>query len=341
MRHVQLSSLPWKESKSPTGKFHSRVCNVSLALGGAANTGTWGGGHPFDVQLRRVPPGAAVCPFHGHLAQWEMFVVRRGTASVRTSEGVFPVRTGEVFYHPPGAPHQLINSGAEELEVLIIADNPPLDSCFYPDSNKRSLRPPGKFFRIEEVHYYDGEDALPETPEPFVASPAPGPRAAAPFAERRVHPDDLRWDAWESPGGKFQGEAKELSIALGAKRNTPTGMGGHPFELELGRLRPGKSGAPFHWHAAEWEMFMILSGTALVRANEGTRVLGAGDVVLHPPGEAHQITNQSTSEDLLYYLIADNAPVDYCYYPDSDKWCFREPRKFFRATDVGLWEAEE
>ena len=27
-----------------------------------------------------------------------------------------------------------------------------------------------------------------------------------------------------------------LSEAVGAKRNTPTGLGGHPFDLELGRV---------------------------------------------------------------------------------------------------------
>ncbi|HYP16325.1 MAG TPA: cupin domain-containing protein [Opitutus sp.] len=341
MNVVHLPSLPWQEMKSPTGKFQSFVCNVSLALGGIANTGPWGGGHPFDVQLRRVPPGAKVCPFHGHLAQWELFVVRRGTATVRTDEGLFTLRAGEVFYHPPGVSHQLMNNGSEELEVLIVADNPPLDSCVYPDSNKRSLRPPGKFFRIEEVHYFDGEDELPADVPPFKASPSPAALDVAPFARRRLHPDDLPWAAWASPRGKFRGESKELSIALGAKRNAPTGLGGHPFDLELSKLRPNESGCPFHSHAAEWEMFMILRGSATVRAKAETRTLHAGDVVLHPPGEAHQITIASDSEDLVFHLIASNAPVEYWHYPDSNKWGLRSPRGYFRATAVDYWDGEE
>lgn len=341
MNTVNLSELPWQEFKSPTGKFHSFFSNVSLALGGEPNTGTWGGGHPFDVQLRRIPPGAAVCPYHGHLGQWELFVVQRGEATVRTPEGRFPVRTGDVFYHPPGSPHQLSNTGRDELEVMIVTDNPPLDSCFYPDSNKRSLRPPGLVFRAQAVHYFDGEDEVPADAPPFKGSPAPILRPAAPFAERRVHPDDLPWDEWSSPKKKFQAASKELSIALGAKRNTPTGLGGHPFELELQRLRPGQCGCPFHSHAAEWEMFVILSGEASVRANDETRVLRAGDVVLHPPGEAHKITNASATEDLLFYVIADNAPVEFWYYPDTGKWGFRSPRKFFRAQEVEYWADEE
>lgn len=341
MNKVHLPLLSWNETKSPSGKFRSWACNISLALGGQPNTGTWGGGHPFDVQARRVPAGAAVCPYHSHLAQWELFIVRRGSGTVRTPDGVLPVKTGEVFFHPPGVPHQLANPGPEELEVLIVADNPQLDSCHYPDSDKHSLRPPGKFFRLTEVHYYDGEDALTAGTPAYRASPSPAQPAAAPFPQRRTHPDTLPWDTWDSPRGRFHGESKELSIALGALRNTPTGQGGHPFDLELNRLLPKQSGAPFHSHAAQWELFLILSGSAIVRANHETATLHAGDAVLHPPGEAHQITNASDREDLVYYLVADNPPVDYWHYPDSNKWGIRAPRKHFRMLEADYWDQEE
>ncbi|HYD84603.1 MAG TPA: cupin domain-containing protein, partial [Opitutus sp.] len=134
---------------------------------------------------------------------------------------------------------------------------------------------------------------------------------------------------------------KELSIALGAKRNTPSGLGGHPFDLELSKLRPLGCGSPFHSHAAEWELFMILSGTATVRADAATHTLVAGDVVLHPPGEAHQITNASATEELVFYLVADNAPVEYWHYPDTNKWGLRSPRKFFRMEEREYWADEE
>lgn len=340
MRRIQISDLPEIEQRSPTGKFRSFGRNVSLALGGIANTGAWGGGHPFDVQLRRIPPGASVCPYHLHLAQWELFVVQRGSGSVRTPDGWFTVKAGDVFFHPPGAPHQLANTGADDLEVLIVADNPPLDSCYYPDSDKRSLRPPGKFFRITEVHYFDGEDELPADAPAYRASPAPAGAPIAPFDKRRVHPDELPWESWSSPKGKFRGTSKELSIALGAVRHAPTGLGGHPFDLELGKLAPGECGCPFHSHAAQWELFYFIAGKATVRAGSETQVLGAGDVVIHPPGEAHAFTNRGDT-DLVYYLVADNPPVDYWHYPDSNKWGLRAPRKFFRAEDVDYYDGEE
>jgi uncharacterized cupin superfamily protein len=339
MNVVHFPTLPADERHSPGKKFHSFCQNVSLALGGKRDTGPWGGGHPFDVQLRRIPAGAAVCPHHAHLAQWELFLVRRGEGTVRVGDATQPVRAGDVLLHPPGEAHQLLNTGAGELEVLIVADNPPLDAFYYPDSNKWGLRPPNRFFTLEEADYFAGEDPAPSVLPPAASSLAAAIRPqASPF--RRLHLDDLPWEPWLSPKKKFGSRSKELSIALGARRNTPVGLGGHPFDLELARLAPGQCACPYHRHLLQWEMFMIFSGTAHVRVNGETATLRAGDVVLHAPGTAHQIRNAGADE-LEFLLIADNPPGDYYEYPDSAKWGLREPRTNFRMQTVDYWEGEE
>ena len=56
MHKVHTPSIPWEEMHSPTRKFHSFYKNISVALGGIRNGGTWCGGHPFDLQVRRIPP---------------------------------------------------------------------------------------------------------------------------------------------------------------------------------------------------------------------------------------------------------------------------------------------
>ncbi len=341
MNQIRIADLPWEERRSPSGKFQSFCRDLSLALGGIRNVGTWGGGHPFDLQIRRVPPGAAICPFHLHLAQWELYVILAGEATVRAGDGSYAAGTAEVFVHPPGEPHQLTNAGSADLEVLIVADNQPLDVCYYPDSDKWCLRPPIKFYRMTEVDYLDGEE-----PEPAATAPryrpvtAPLPAPATPFAARKLHPDSLPWEDWFSPKGKFHGTGKSLSIALGAKANTPPGLGGHPFDLELGKLAPGECGCPYHSHAAQWELYVFLSGTGTVRTAAGNTAVAAGDVVLHPPREEHMFTNTGGA-DLLYYLVADNPPVDYWHYPDSGKWGLREPRMIFRPAEADYWDGEE
>lgn len=340
MLRVHLPSLPWEEQSSPGRTFRSACRNVSVALGGIRNGGIWAGGHPFDVQVRRIPAGAAVCPFHLHLAQWELFIVLSGTGTVRAGPGTHAVHPGEVFVHPPGEAHQLLNPGPGELEVLIIADHPPLDAFYYPDSAKWGLRPPGKYFRMAETGYFDGEEPPVADAPPYRPSGSPDTPPLTPFSERRLHPDTLPWEEWTSPKGRFRGASKELSLALGAKRDAAAGLGGHPFDLELSRLRPGECGCPFHLHAAQWEMFLLLEGQGTVRTTDGSHAVGAGDVVLHPPGNAHQLTN-SGDTDLVFYLIADNPPADYCHYPDSGKWGLREPRMFFRPHEADYWDGEE
>lgn len=340
MKRVHLPSLPWDEQHSPTKKFHSFCRNISIALGGLRNTGTWGGGHPFDLQVRRIPPGAAVCPYHLHLGQWELFLVRSGSGTVRTPEGRTAVETGDVFFHPPGGPHQLINSGPTDLEVLIIADNPPVDGCHYPDSNKWSLRPPGKLFRMTETDYFDGEDTPVAGIAPYLIAPPPAAPPVAPFAQRKLNLADAAWVAWESPKKKFRSSYQEISIALGAKHHTSTGLGGHPFDLEHGKVAAGQCGCPFHSHSSQWELFIFLSGTATIRTPAGTTVARTGDVILHPPGEAHQFTNTG-SDDVHYLLIADNPPTDIWHYPDSNKWGHNSTRDFFRMNEADYWDGEE
>jgi len=158
MKIVRIADLPWEESKSPTGKYHSYYQNVSLALGGKRDVGTWAGGHPFDLQVRRVPSGAAVCPQHAHTVQWELFVVLSGTATVRTDAKTHAVHAGEAFLQPPGVAHQIINTGSEDFIFYVIADNSPADSTYYPNSNKWQMKPQRKLFRMTEVDYFDGEE---------------------------------------------------------------------------------------------------------------------------------------------------------------------------------------
>ena len=145
MKLVHIPDLPETRAKSPTGKYDSFARDISLALGGIKDTGAWGGGHPFDLQQRRVPPGASVCPLHAHTAQWELFVVLSGLGRVRTGDGlVSEVRAGDAFVQPPGTAHQITNPGPGDLVFLVIADNLPVDSTFYPESGKWQLKPQRK-----------------------------------------------------------------------------------------------------------------------------------------------------------------------------------------------------
>src|SRR6516165_1877257 len=158
----------------------------------------------------------------------------------------------------------------------------------------------------------------------------------------KVNVDDIAWTVWQSPKGKFSSNFKEISAALGATPDAPVGAGGHPFDLCVEKLAPGEVSCPFHSHAAQWELFYILSGTGSVRLAAETQPVRTGDAIMHVPGEAHQIQNTGT-EDLVYFIIADNPPLDFCSYPDSEKYSVTKSKfkPFLRAADVEYWDGEE
>jgi mannose-6-phosphate isomerase-like protein (cupin superfamily) len=118
MKRINQRRIEWDEVKSPKGRFPLFRRHISLALGSKKDTGAWSGGHPFDLELTRVPPGTANWPYHTHSAQWELYVVLSGQGKVRTPEGEFEISPGDCFTQPPGEGHQIRNPGREDLIFL-------------------------------------------------------------------------------------------------------------------------------------------------------------------------------------------------------------------------------
>ena len=162
---------------------------------------------------------------------------------------------------------------------------------------------------------------------------------------KRVNQNELPWVERASPNGRFHKFTPNLSRALAAEPAGPALPGRPPFEVEIMRLPSGAANYPFHSHSAEWECYLIVSGTGAMRGPEGQAnlKLRPGDCVMCPPGDAHQILNDGDA-DLHYYVIANNVPSEVWHYPDSDKWGFVLPSGddvYFRKSDVNYWDAEE
>jgi uncharacterized cupin superfamily protein len=152
----ELAEVSWA---SPKGKFAGAGKQVSEALGRNPKSTDLMERHPFDVEILRVPPGKANCPYHSHSAQWEFYHVLSGAGAVRHKDGTTAIASGDAFIFKPGEPHQIINSGATDLLVYVVADNPMGESCHYPDSRKWVVRSPeSRLIRSEPLDYYDGEE---------------------------------------------------------------------------------------------------------------------------------------------------------------------------------------
>jgi uncharacterized cupin superfamily protein len=137
----------------------------------------------------------------------------------------------------------------------------------------------------------------------------------------------------EDPEGYRSARAR-LAPKLGMEQ-----LGGSVFELP-----PGQSICPYHWHAGEEELLIVLSGSATVRHPEGEVALAAGDAVCFPAGAvgAHKVTNK-TEQTVRVLMLSTNLAQEICVYPDSDKvGAFGSGiRLLFRSGDaVDYYEGE-
>lgn len=157
----------------------------------------------------------------------------------------------------------------------------------------------------------------------------------------KVNTNTLREETWSSPKGKFTSSGKEVSEALGRKPNSTDLKDRHPFDVEIARIPAGKIPYPYHLHSAQWEFYHVISGTGLVRHKDGTTPIEPGDAFIFPPGEPHQLINNSHA-DLILYVVADNPIGESTYYPDSNKWGVRSPeRRIMRSENLDYYDREE
>lgn len=159
MHKVNAHDLPAQPWTSPKGKYASLDQELSVALGRDPQSLDLLKRHPFDVEICRIPAGKAACPFHSHSAQWEFYYVLSGQGRVRDAEGLHDIREGDAFLFRPDEPHQLWGGDETELTVMIVADNPPGESCHYPDSQKWMVRSPERrILQSGALDYFAGEE---------------------------------------------------------------------------------------------------------------------------------------------------------------------------------------
>ena len=159
MKKVNRKDVREERWESPKGTFAGAFKGLSLALGRKADSTDLLERHPFDVEISRIPAGKRGFPYHSHSAQWEFYYVMEGRGIVRHEAGETAIEPGDAFLFKPGEAHQLCAAAEEDLNYLVIADNPLGESCHYPDSGKWLVRSPeNRLLRSEALEYLDGEE---------------------------------------------------------------------------------------------------------------------------------------------------------------------------------------
>jgi len=108
-------------------------------------------------------------------------------------------------------------------------------------------------------------------------------------------------------------------------------------------LDSGKFSFPYHFHRNAEELFVILTGSAMLRTPDGFRELTEGDVVFFEMGSsgAHQLYNH-TDKPCVFVDIRTTAGIDVCEYPDSGKINILPYQEIYQGQDkVGYYLNED
>jgi uncharacterized cupin superfamily protein len=143
----ELDFVDWHDGHEP---FGDQTAEVGRLLGA----------DKLGYSVARLRRGDHYCPFHWHTAEEELFVVLAGTPALRTPRGTFALRSGDIVAFPTnaGGAHRLFNDADAEAVLLLVANTDPMDTCFYPDSDKHVVEATGTLVRNQpQLDYFDGE----------------------------------------------------------------------------------------------------------------------------------------------------------------------------------------
>jgi uncharacterized cupin superfamily protein len=98
------------------------------------------------------------------------------------------------------------------------------------------------------------------------------------------------------------------------------GVNPENLNFDLRQLNPNQYSAPFHFHRYAEELFLIISGSATLRTQNGLDIVNNGDMIFFEKGGsgAHQLYNHTT-EPCVYLDIRTYYGFDIAEYPDSEK----------------------
>ena len=120
--------------------------------------------------------------------------------------------------------------------------------------------------------------------------------------------------------------------------------------ISVDTVAPGKRSCPYHFHYAQEEAFVILSGEGTLRVAGEMVPIKAGDTIFIPPGPAypHQIINTSNAP-LEYLSISTRDSPEVVEYPDSGKYLasakrgddsYGFSRMHREKDDLDYWDGE-
>lgn len=299
MPKLDLAAVPVK-----TGSIYPAPYAAMMAGRSSLRLGQAGGLTQIGVNLVTLEPGALSSLRHWHMAEDEVVMVMTGACTLVQDGAQAVMRAGMAAAFPAGVAdgHHFINRSDAPTSFLVIGSKATHEVATYSDVDLVcTIDGAAATFTRKDGTPYAGavqDGTLPPLPG------AGRPRGLITLPdwqeENPTHPilgpgpGDYRFQLLSDPGGITQ------------------------FGCFIEELPPGSRSGHRHWHEAEDEMILMLSGTVMLVENTETPLV-PGDVACWPAGQTvgHRLDNRSDAA-ARYLVIGTRARRDRIHYTDHD-----------------------
>jgi uncharacterized cupin superfamily protein len=275
-----------------------------------------------DIGLCRIrfDPGRRPTPAHDHGAEEEIFYVLAGSGLSWRAGETHEVRAGDCLVYRPGAGAHTLVAGSEPMDVLAFGERRFAEVTHLPRAEVFWAGAAWVDDSVAKGHPWQREAKAGRLKLPAAVSPRPG---------WMVHLEDVEPEDVDRPGRRYR--CRRLGVAAG----------GITSGLRHVAIAPDQHGWPRHCHAAEEELFVILSGAGTVRIGDQEAPVRAGHVISRPSGTGIAHSFRAGVEGLEYLSYGQRENNDICYYPDSGKFFLAGVGVIGRVEQLGYWDGED
>ncbi len=274
-----------------------------------------GGLSQFGAYVETLPPGARSSDRHWHSAEDEFLYILSGVAVLIDDAGPQELHPGDSIAWPHGQPngHHIQNLGTEPLRYLIVGSRVAEDICTYPDSGRRQVNSLTGWQVVEADGTVLRQGKLPDSLLNLAPVWGQAYDPARPL-HRLQRAAERVWVTETDPMHPVLGPGPGLYRH--SVMGDPGGLS--QFGAHLEELPPGSASSFRHWHEAEDEMVLMLSGEAVLVEDGETHLL-PGQAAVWAAGRAvgHCLENRSTAP-AIYLTLGTRLPRDTIHYPDHD-----------------------
>lgn len=266
----------------------------------------------FGVLIETLQPKAQSSERHWHSNEDEFLFVLSGAPTLIDDLGPQDLAVGDAICWPRGVSngHHIVNHSDLPVSYLIAGSRVAMDICTYPDSGNRQINGMSDWRVIAaDGHLLRSGDlppALQNLPQMWGEVSSVG--GAVLRASDRV------WTT--EPPFTHPALNETLDSYQHAILGDAGGLG--QFGVHLECLNPGGKSSFHHWHEAEDEMVLILSGQPTLIEDIAVQ-MQPGDAACWPAGTAvgHHLENRSDAP-AVYLTIGTRFANDVIHYPNHD-----------------------